>query len=227
MSHHFVGESFSRGLTALATVGLLAALATTPARGHAQSKSLEAIAAPVKQPLSKPEARARIETYLDSIDTPIPEASWRALGPNGVVVLDEIARDRTRLPTARAQAVGALGMLDGGSPRAVGLMLDLAKRETEPPILRNAALRVLGDVLPPDRMMTAIAPLISQARSYRVRATAAEVLARRNPAAACGPVKRQLGREPGVQRAAFTKAVEACTPATIKKPVPPPALTVP
>jgi HEAT repeat protein len=201
---------------ALLVLAVLALAQLGPHRAWAQSKAMREIAQPVKPAPTKAEARRRIENYLNSIDTPIPEQTWRALGPNGVIVLDEIARDKKRLPTDRAQAVTALGMVDGASPRATGLMIEIAKRESEPSVVRTAALRALGDALSADRVLPTLQPLLATAKNHRVRAAAAEALTRRNPEAACGPVRLQLNRESSGQRPAFASAMKACD-AAVKK----------
>src|SRR6185436_7664448 len=86
-------------------------------------------------PAPKPaEVRAQVESYLDSIDTPVRPEQWRALGPDGAAVLEEIAQDPKKLPTRRARALSALAVV--GSPRASKLVLTIAQKESEKAIVR-------------------------------------------------------------------------------------------
>jgi HEAT repeat protein len=209
----------------LAALPLAAAvLLALPARpAVAQTKALEKIAAPAptRAAMSKPEARKRIETYLASIDTPIPEQAWRDLGPNGALVLEEIARDAKELPTTRARALSAWSIVDPASAKAPQTMMTLAKNETEPPIVRTAALRAAGEILPPARLVPSLEPLLTKAKNPRVRVAAAEVLTAHNPSAACSAVRQQLSRESNLHRAAFDEALKPCSSRPGAKPVDP------
>ena len=170
---------------------------------------IAASAAASTQTLSDAEVRTRIDSYLETIDTPIPADRWRALGPGAGAVLEEIAQDRKRLPTRRARAVSALGVV--GSPRARDLMMALAQREDEAAIVRMSAVRAVAPLIEGPAMLETLRPVLERSRNSRVRATAAEVLVLHAPGLACAPVRKQLARERPALRPAFARATAGCT----------------
>jgi HEAT repeat protein len=154
------------------------------------------------------QVRAQVETYLDSIDTPVRPEQWRALGPDAAPVLEAIAQDPKKLPTRRARALAALAVV--GSPRASKLIVTIAQSESEKSVVRMSALRAAGDLLDPAGLVVAVKPVLEGAKDTRVRAAAAGVLARRSPKEGCASVRTQSAREKGEARANFARAVEAC-----------------
>lgn len=157
---------------------------------------------------SDDQLRARVEAQLDRRDSPPGPEDWLSLGPRAAPVLEEIAQDPHRLPTRRARALEGLSAI--GSPRSPRLMVEIARRESEAPVVRMSALRGAGRLLAPDRLVTKIRPVLDRAGDVRVRAAAAEVLAHRSPGGGCGPVRAQSGRENREGRVAFDRALEAC-----------------
>jgi HEAT repeat protein len=155
-----------------------------------------------------PDVRARVETYLESIDTPIPDERWRALGPQAAVVLEEIAQDHSRLPTRRARAVSALGIVGAEGSRQV--MLALARNEDEAGIVRTSAIHAAAGMMAGPAAVESLRPLLERAKDPRVRAAAAEAMARRTPTLACPTVQKQVTRERAVQRPAFRRALDVC-----------------
>jgi hypothetical protein len=155
-----------------------------------------------------PDVRARVETYLESIDTPISDERWRALGASAAAVLEEIAQDRTRLPTRRARAVSALAVV--GAERSRQVMLALARNEDEAGMVRTSAVHAAASMMDGPAAMESLRPLLERATDLRVRAAAAEAMARRTPALACATVQKQVTRERAVQRPAFRRALQAC-----------------
>jgi HEAT repeat protein len=162
-------------------------------------------------PRNAAEARARVAAYLDSRDAAVRPEEWRVLGPEGAKALEEIAQDPKKLPTRRARALAALGLV--GGPHAPELAIELARRENEPAVVRMSAVRVAGSLLDEPGLMATMKPLLETAKNSRVRATAAEVLARRLPAEGCASVRAQSGREKVDARPAFERAVQACAKA--------------
>jgi hypothetical protein len=154
------------------------------------------------------EVRARIDTYLDSIDTRITADQWRALGPEGAKVLAELAQDQKRLPTRRARALSALAVV--GAADAPKLMVELAQRETEKSVVRMSALRGAALLLDPSGLMAAAKPVMEGSKDARVRAAAAAELVKKNPQEACGAVKTQAGKERAGTRPAFERALRLC-----------------
>ncbi|HKA89941.1 MAG TPA: hypothetical protein VKE22_19905 [Haliangiales bacterium] len=154
------------------------------------------------------DVRTQVEAYLGTIDTPIAADRWRALGPAAAPILEATARDGGAMPSRRARAVEALSFV--GAPGAADLMIELARREGEPPIVRASALRGAGNLLPAARLVAAARPIMEGAADLHVRAAAAEVLARRAPREACSPVRAQVAREPSDRALAFSRALAAC-----------------
>jgi HEAT repeat protein len=180
------------------TLALLAVLAAAPA---APATGPTGIATPAPDAL-----RARVEAYLGVLDRPIPEASWRALGPGAVPILEEIART-SPASWRRANALLALAIL--GGERAEGVLLAHARDGSAPWSVRAAAARGAGHLLPADRALAGLRPVLERDRDPRVRAVAAEALARRAGPAGCAAVRAQAAREPG-RGALYGRALRAC-----------------
>jgi HEAT repeat protein len=158
---------------------------------------------------ARPEqVRAQVDSYLDSIDTPIRPEQWRALGPDAATALEAIAQDPRKLPTRRARALSALAIV--GSPRASRLIITIAQRESEKSVVRMSALKAAGDLLDPAGLVVAVKPVLEGAKDTRVRATAAGVLARRSPKEGCASVRSQSAREKAEVRASFARALGDC-----------------
>jgi HEAT repeat protein len=164
-------------------------------------------AAPVPSAPPGDRLRQTIETYLGSIDTPIPPARWKALGPGAPAVLAAIARDPGRLPSVRAKAVSALGVVGGAE--ATEVARELAGADVRFAV-RAAALEALGQLLPTSEVGAALSPVVTGAREARVRAAAAEALARHGTPEDCAAVKSQAGREAEGDRPRYTRALAAC-----------------
>jgi HEAT repeat protein len=192
-------------------VTLLSALLAAPAGLQNRAPASPALPA---RPAA--EVRVQVETYLDSIDTPIRPEQWRALGPEAARVLEELAQDPKKLPTRRARALSALAVV--GSPRAAKLMIAIAQKDSEKAVVRMSAVKAAGMLLDPAGLVAAVKPVLESARDVHVRAAAATVLARRNPKAGCGPVRTQSAREQDATRAAFAQALGACDSALGKSP---------
>src|SRR5258708_14148124 len=58
--------------------------------------------APTIPTLTDDELRDKIDAYLGTIDTPIPEDHWRALGPRAAAVLQPIPPQPKPMPPRRA-----------------------------------------------------------------------------------------------------------------------------
>lgn len=88
--------------------------------------------------------RARVDGLLGSF-RPVTVEQWRSLGSEAAPVLESVARDARALPTRRARALAALGVL---RPSAAGpLVKELASDRTAPPVLRSAAVDAAPSVL--------------------------------------------------------------------------------
>ena len=116
--------------------------------------------------------RSRVEGLLGAYRA-VTVAEWQALGPEAAPVLEAVARDARDLPTRRARALAALGVLrpDAADP----LVRQLASDGTAPAPLRAAALDVAPGVLGSDAPAF-LAPFLRD-REPRVRRRSAEALA--------------------------------------------------
>jgi hypothetical protein len=186
----------------MSPVVLLAALLAAPAGLQTPAADKE----PVKR--TPQQVKAQVESYLNSVDTPISPEQWRALGPEAAPVLEAIAQDPKKLATRRARALSALTIV--GSPRASRLVVTIAQREGEASVVRMSAVKAAGDLLQPAELVTAVKPVLEKARDARVRAAAAGVLAKRNPKEACGSVKSQSAKEKAEIQPTFARALADC-----------------
>ena len=118
------------------------------------------------------DVRAQVEGLLGSF-RPVSIERWRALGPEAVPVLASVARDRAALPSRRARALAALGVLRPSE--AAPLVRSLAHDRSVPSTVRSAAVDVAPSVLGPETV-SFLAPLL-QDRDVAVRRRTAEALA--------------------------------------------------
>ncbi len=84
-----------------------------------------------------PSLKARVDGLLGSYRA-VTVAEWRALSPEAAPVLEAVARDRSALPTWRARALAALGVVQPAA--AAPLVRELATDVTAPVVLRSAAV---------------------------------------------------------------------------------------
>ena len=158
--------------------------------------------------LAEADVRRRVRALLGAIDTPVREEDWRALGPRGPAVLAEVAASASEWPSRRARAAWGLAVV--GGPEAERTLDRLGRTPGEPFSVRAAALEGLGRVLPPDRLLGALAAALADPGEARVRAVAAEVLSRRAPKAACAAVRDRVAREKPDERPMFHRAEAEC-----------------
>jgi hypothetical protein len=184
-------------------VFLIAALIATPkpSRGGATPQG------PVQQEqLSDAELKERVQTYLSSIDRPISAARWKGLGPNAAPLLEGVIADGAQFPTIRAKAVD--GLIAVAPDRAAALVGKLARDETEPVVVRVAAMHGAGQVLSSPRAVSELRPVLRSARNPGLRAQAAEALSRSK--GGCTEVRDQVSREAKGNRGAFERALKQC-----------------
>jgi hypothetical protein len=160
-------------------------------------------AVPPATQLTDEQIRDRIQAYLGAIDTRIPPEHWRALGPRGAAILEQVAQDPNQFPTRRAAAVAGLSAIGAASSGEV--LLSLAKSEQSPLTVRLAAVGGAQDVIPSAQLATALKPVLEGARDPHVRGAAAEVLSRRG---ACALVRAQAQRE--TEKLRMQHALERC-----------------
>jgi len=93
-----------------------------------------------------------VQTYLSTIERPISAARWKALGPKAAPLLEGVIADGAQFPTIRAKAVD--GLIAVAPDRAAAMVGKLARDETEPVVVRVAAMHGAGQVLSSPRAVS-------------------------------------------------------------------------
>jgi hypothetical protein len=153
----------------------------------------------------------QVDAYLGSIDTPITDAQWRALGPEADAVLARTIESEVAMPTRRARALDGLRVVN--PVHASKLATRLIADEHAPFVLRRSALWTAAKTLPADRAVAALQPVLQASTSAALRASAAQALAETAPKAGCSAVKAQVARESSENKVRFERAEKACTAA--------------
>ena len=182
---------------------LLAALIAIPRAPRPSATPAEPIQ---QQELTDEELRERIKTYLGAIDRPVTAARWKALGPKAAPLLEAVIANEAEFPTIRAKAVD--GLAAAAPDRAAELVGTLARDEKQPVVVRVAALHGAAQVLPSQRTVSELRPVLRSAKSAGLRAEAAEVLSRKR--GGCTEVRDQVARERAEHREAFQRALKRC-----------------
>jgi HEAT repeat protein len=136
-----------------------------------------ALAAPVDAEMGD-----RVDGLLGSYRS-VTVAEWKALGPAAAPALEAAARDATALPSRRARALAALGVVQPAA--AAPLVRQLAVDSRVPPLLRSAAVDAAPGVLGAETVGF-LTPFLRDTDGV-VRQRAAEALAG-SGAAGCGAV---------------------------------------
>src|SRR5215467_1718950 len=155
-------------MTSILVASLICAL---PPRGTAP-----AAGEPQQQPLAEEEIRARIDTFMGTIDTPIPAAQWRALGTRGAAILEGMAQDPNLRPTRRAKAIAGLSAIGAESSSAV--LVSLAGSAEAPLNVRLSAVYAIPGVVAAPQVAPTLQPFLQGSDNLHVRAAAADVLSR-------------------------------------------------
>jgi hypothetical protein len=182
---------------------LIAALIAGPAAVRPRP-SQPAADAPIQQ-LSPAALRAEIDSYLGVIDVPIAVSQWRALGPQAAPILEQIIGDAQAFPSRRAKAVD--GLVAAAPDRAAALAPQLLQSESQPVVVRVAALHGAARVLSSAKLLAALKPVLETAKQPGLRKSAADVLARHGKRAGCRAVRAQAERE---ESGAFDSALTHC-----------------
>ncbi len=183
---------------------VIAALVATPKLPHGKQKAPSG--QQTAEQLSPEEVRRRAEAYLGTIDTPIRPEQWKALGPRAADVLEPIVTDTKEMPTRRAHALD--GLVLAAPQRAAPLVGKIARDESQPTVVRVAALHGAPRVLPSSKLVSELKPVLQKAGDPGMRSVAADVLARHGKQAGCTAVKAQAAKER--DNAGFEKPLERC-----------------
>jgi HEAT repeat protein len=135
---------------------------------------------------------ARVDSYLSSYDTRISAERWRALGPQAAPILSAIAQDTTALPTRRAKALAALGIVD--PPTAAPLVRGLATDASAPYVVRSSAVRAAPGVLGAKEARALLLPIL-RGPNPSLRARAGEALTATGKSG-CRAVVSEASRRP-------------------------------
>lgn len=175
-----------------ASIFFASALGTEPFQGngapetHSQNEQLQ-------MQMSAEDVRGQVVAFVSTIDTAISRTTWEALGSRAEPVLRELIANADNFPTHRAKAIYGLAVVGGTA--AASLFREVTMAETEPLVVRLAAVRGLEQVLDPQALRSELQPLLVGAKDSRVRAYAGEVLIRRGGREACAAVQIQAGTE--------------------------------
>ena len=159
-----------------------------------------ALSSPVRAAPADAGARARVDGLLGSY-RPVTVAEWRALGPAAAPELEAVARDAAALPTRRARALAALGVVRREA--AAPLVRQLASDRSVPPLLRSAAVDVAPGVLGAETVVF-LTPFLRDP-DVVVRQRAAEALAA-SGSAGCRAVLAEVKARPDASALAKTAA---------------------
>jgi HEAT repeat protein len=146
-----------------------------------------------------------VEVYLGSIDTPIPEARWKALGPAAAPLLASIAQ-QDALPSRRAKALSALAIVDPA--RAAPLAVADATNPHQPLVVRSAAVRAVARTVPASEAVTVLRPLLAT-QDAPLQKRAAEALASVGPEG-CSAVQAHTGKLSAEAQKPFASALARC-----------------
>ncbi len=150
-----------------------------------------------------------VETYLNSIDVPISDARWTALGPQAAPLLASIA-EGDGLPSRRAKALHALSLVDAA--RAAPLAVADVANPGEPLVVRSAAARAVARTLPPAEAVRVLRPVLSSATPPLQR-RAAEALVSVGPEG-CTALQAHTARMGAEARTPFSGALARCPSTT-------------
>ncbi len=155
--------------------------------------------------LTDDDIRGQVSAFLGSIDTSISLAQWKALGIRAETPLLEVLNGGS-LPTRRAKAIDGLSAI--GTSR-VELFKTIANNEQEPFVVRYAAIRGIGYLLPENEMIAQLSPMMKNAKDSRVRSVAALVMVKHAPAT-CSSIRTQVKTANEEMRLRFGPAMDAC-----------------
>ncbi|HMK72270.1 MAG TPA: hypothetical protein VK454_02970 [Myxococcaceae bacterium] len=171
---------------------VLAILVTVPAVAAAAAASEEQI-------------RQTVDAYLGSIDTPIPDARWKALGPDAGPVLASIVTG-DGLPSRRAGALHGLSIADPA--RAAPLATAYARSADQPLAIRSAAVRAVARTLPTAEAVSVLRPLLGSPSAPLQRRTADALVGL--GASGCAALQAHATPLTGDARAPFSHALARC-----------------
>ena len=146
--------------------------------------------------------RAQVAALLSAHEGGASPTQWRSLGDAAIPVLESVANDSSVLPTRRARSLDGLAALGSGTTT----MQRVASAGGEPLVVRMAAARGLGQVLPEAPLTDTLRPLL-QDPEPQLRGVAAETLS--HSAAGCTEVQNMMAKESESWRSRFASRCAA------------------
>jgi hypothetical protein len=147
----------------------------------------------------------QVEVYLGAIDTPIPDARWKALGPSAAPLLASIASEDA-LPSRRAKALHALSIVDPA--RAAPLAVKDAGNAQEPLVVRSAAVRAVARTLPSAEAVAVLRPVLATS-DVPLQRRAADALAMVGPDG-CAALQAHTAKLSAEAQKPFAQALGRC-----------------
>lgn len=146
-----------------------------------------------------------VEMYLNTIDVPISEARWKALGPEAAPLLASIA-EGDALPSRRARALYALSVVDAA--RAAPLAAADVANPSQPLAVRSAAARAVARTMPAAQAVRVLRPVLSSA-GVPLQLRTAEALASVGPEG-CSAVQGHVSHLGTEARTPFQPVLARC-----------------
>ena len=147
--------------------------------------------------------QGRVEGLLGSYRT-VRAEQWRALGPDAAPILSALVNDPATLPTFRARALAALGVIDPAT--AAPHIRRLVADASAPAPLRSAAVGAAPTVLGEQAALPLLQPLL-RGDDETLTTVSARALARAG-AASCAALTSESRRRP--DREAVARSAAAC-----------------
>lgn len=138
---------------------------------------------------SADDLRGQVKAYLNSIDTRITAADWKALGPEAAPILREIATSADTLPLRRARAIEGWSAVGEGDS---SWLVDLARTEQEQFLVRRSALVASKARLSQAQFVEKFQPLLQEGVDVRMRQEAGRALIAVSPTRGCAAVQRNV-----------------------------------
>lgn len=190
-----------------ASVFLVSALGAEPLQGNVAAEA-QVQNEQLQIQMRNEDIRDQVVAFVSTIDTPITRTAWEALGSRAEPVLLELIANRDNFPTHRAKAIDGLAIVGGAL--AASLFREITMAESEPLVVRLAAVRGLGQVIDTLAQRAELQPLLVGAKDSRVRAYAGEVMIGRVGRSACAAVQTQAGTEQPEKAGQYKRALAQC-----------------
>src|SRR3954447_20577881 len=103
--------------------------------------------------------RRQIDALLGMHDTFVTREQWKPVGPGAEQILETIAADSSAQPSRRARALEGITQLNPAG--AAVILHSFAYGQNKPAVVRMAAIHGLGRILPADKLLPELRPLLN------------------------------------------------------------------